>query len=145
MEWEKAEKLSEKKFRRLTGIKIKTFQKMLEILKKEEVEKEKNGGPKHKLSLENRLLMTLEYLREYRTYFHIGENYGVSESTAYKNICRIENILTRDPEFSLPGKKALLDTENQIEVILVDVTETPIERPKKNKKIITLGKRKSIH
>jgi hypothetical protein len=34
----------------------------------------------NKVSLENRLLMTLEYLREYRTYFHISRSYGLSES-----------------------------------------------------------------
>ncbi|KJV97210.1 DDE superendonuclease family protein [Orientia tsutsugamushi str. UT76] len=34
----------------------------------------------NKLNLEEQLLMDLEYLREYRTYFHIGQNYGISES-----------------------------------------------------------------
>ncbi len=33
--------------------------------------KKKTGRPR-KLSLEDQLLMTLEYSREYRTYFHIG-------------------------------------------------------------------------
>jgi hypothetical protein len=32
------------------------------------------------------LLMMLEYWREYRTYFHIGQAYGLSESAAYRNI-----------------------------------------------------------
>jgi hypothetical protein len=31
----------------------------------------------------------------------------------------------------LPGKKALLE-DNEIEIVLVDVTESPIERPQKN-------------
>jgi hypothetical protein len=37
--------------------------------------------------------MTLEYLREYRTYFHIGQSWGVNESTAYRIIRRIEDTL----------------------------------------------------
>ncbi|NEO51432.1 MAG: transposase family protein, partial [Moorea sp. SIO4A3] len=39
-----------------------------------------------KLSLENQVLMTLEYLREYRTYFHIGQHWGLNESTVYRII-----------------------------------------------------------
>ncbi|HAT3882275.1 TPA: hypothetical protein JBA38_08915 [Legionella pneumophila] len=34
--------------------------------------------------MEERLLMTLEYLREYRTYFHISCGYGLSESATKK-------------------------------------------------------------
>ncbi|MHC5927340.1 transposase family protein [Nostoc sp.] len=30
------------------------------------------------------MLMTLEYWREYRTYFHIGQSWGVNQSTAYQ-------------------------------------------------------------
>jgi hypothetical protein len=31
----------------------------------------------------------------------------------------------------LPGKKVLLESNNEYEVIQIDPTETPIERPKK--------------
>ncbi|UNF61680.1 helix-turn-helix domain-containing protein [Spiroplasma poulsonii] len=33
----------------------------------------------NKLSLENRLLMTLLYWREYQTYFHLGKSFDISE------------------------------------------------------------------
>ena len=42
-------------------------------------------GVKPKLGLSDRVLVALEYWREYRTYFHIGNSWGVSEST----VCRI--------------------------------------------------------
>ena len=45
--------------------------------------------------MEDRVLMTLEYMREYRTYFHIGASYGISESSAYRNIKWIEDILIK--------------------------------------------------
>lgn len=61
--------------------------------------------------------MTLEYLREYRTYFHIGQSYGISESSAYKAIRWIEDILIKHPDFALPGRKALLKSDNEYEVI----------------------------
>ncbi len=45
---------------------------------------------------------------------------------------RVEDILKRRADFRLPGKKRLRDSDNQLGVIVVDATETPIERPKKN-------------
>ena len=90
------------------------------------------------------VLMTLEYLREYRTYFHIGKSYGVSESYAYKIIKWVEDVLIKDGSFALPGKKALLKNEIEQEVILIDATETPIERPQKTKKFL-LRKEKTPH
>ncbi|GAX45946.1 transposase [Tolypothrix sp. NIES-4075] len=66
--------------------------------------KQKTGRPS-KLTLEDQLLMTLEYWREYRTYFHIGQSWGVNESTAYRIIRKIEDTLTKSRAFTLPGKK----------------------------------------
>jgi hypothetical protein len=79
--------------------------------------------------------MALEYIREYRTYFHIATNYGISESVAYKIIRWIEDTLIKHPDFALPGRKALLKSDMEYEVVLVDASETPIERPKKKSKI----------
>jgi hypothetical protein len=45
----------------------------------------------------------------------------------------VENVLVKSKEFSLPKKKELIN-DNEIEVILVDATESPIERPKRNYK-----------
>jgi len=125
--------LADSVFRRKTGIKKKTFMLMIVIINKVEKEKVKKklGRPK-KLSVEERLLMTLEYLREYRTYFHISQSYGVAESVCYENIRDIENLLRKSNKFNLPKRKEKLLSENSIEVFLVDATETPIERPKKN-------------
>lgn len=49
--------------------------------------------------------MALEYIREYRTYFHIGQSYGMSESNSFKIIRWVEDILIKHPDFALPGKK----------------------------------------
>ncbi|MFN8510138.1 MAG: transposase family protein [Deinococcaceae bacterium] len=81
--------------------------------------------------MEDRLLMAFEYIREYRTYFHVSQSYGVRESTAYKTIRWIEDTLIRRKEFTLPGRKALRESDMEYEVIIVDATETEIERPKK--------------
>jgi len=144
MKWNNLQKMTEVQFRRITGIKRSTFDKMIEILIIAEKNQKIKGGRPNSLCIENRLLMALEYLREYRTYAHIGASYGLSESNAFKNIKWIENIIVKSKEFSLPGKKALLDNDHEFEVILVDVTESPIERPKKNKEVIIRERKKDI-
>lgn len=87
--------------------------------------------------------MTLEYLREYRTYFHISKSYGISESGCYKAIRFVEDTLIKDGTFALPGRKALLKSDMEYEMILVDATESPIERPKKSKSITTQERKRS--
>lgn len=136
--------LEEDKFRRLTGVKRTTFEKMISILTDADAKKKAKGGRKNKLCIEDQLLMALEYIREYRTYFHTSQSYGVSESSAYKTVRWVEDTLIKHPDFSLPGRKALLKSGMEYEVVLIDATETPIERPKKNKNIITREKRKDI-
>lgn len=69
------------------------------------------GGKRHRLKLEDRLLMALEYLREYRTYFHLGQSYGMSERACYRSCRWIEDALIKSGAFSLPGKKALLKSD----------------------------------
>ena len=132
MKYENVKNLNNEKFRRLTGVKRLTFDKMLIILKEAHQKKKSKGDRKNKLQEENMILMTLEYLREYRTYFHISQSYGISESAAYKTVKWVEDTLIKHPDFALPGKKALLKSDVEYEVILMDVTESPIERPKKN-------------
>jgi len=132
MKYANVTKLSDEQFRRITGVRRKTFEKMLEILSSAEAIRRSKGGPKPKLTLEDMLLAALEYLREYRTYAHIAASYGVSESQIFRIIRRVEDTLIRDGTFSLPGRKALLTSNVEYEVVLIDVTETPIERPKKD-------------
>jgi hypothetical protein len=123
---------SDKDFRRVTGVKRQTFYAMLEILKTAHQLKKSKGGRPNKLSIEDMLLMGLEYLREYRTYISISRSYGISESNTFETIKWVENTLIKDGKFSLPGKKALLKSDMEYEVILIDATESPIQRPKKN-------------
>ena len=143
MKYPQIQVLEEDKFRRLTGVKRTTFEKMIAILNDADIKKKAKGGRKNKLCIEDQLLMALEYIREYRTYFHISQSYGVSESSAYKTVRWVEDTLIQHPDFSLPGRKALLKSDAEYEVVLIDATETPIERPKKDKSTITQAKRRS--
>lgn len=143
MKYEQIGLIDDEKFRRLTGVKRATFFKMAEILREADLKKKSRGGRKSKLSIEGQLLMSLEYLREYRTYFHISQSYGVSESTAYKTVRWIEDTLIKHPDFALPGRKALAKSDVAYEVVRIDATETPIERPKKAKALLLWEKEKA--
>ena len=144
MTYEQVKSLKSEDFKRLCGVRPETFNQMLEAVRAHSRPKQKTGRP-GKLCLEDQLLMTLEYWREYRTYFHIGQSWGVNESTAYRIIRKIEDTLTKSRTFTLPGKKRLTNSDYQVQVVIVDVTESPIERPKKNKKSSTVEKRNNIH
>lgn len=132
--YERIKKLEQDEFRRLTGVKSATFEAMVTVLKEADREKKKVGGNPHRLCIEDRLLMALEYLREYRTYFHLGQSYGLSESACWRSCRWIEDVLIKSEKFRLPGKKALLKSDMEFEVILIDAAESPIERPKKKSK-----------
>jgi hypothetical protein len=140
--YEKTKTLTDTKFKRIIGVKRYTFERMVKTLTKAFDEKHKQGGRKPKLTVENQLLLALEYWRQYGTFAELGFSYGVSETAAHYITVWVEDVLIKSGKFVLPGKKALLDEENEIEIILVDVTESPIERPKKNKETTTPAKRK---
>ena len=145
MFWNQIKTLPDKRFKRLTGVKREVFLQMVDAIKvhKEQKRKHATRGKPAKLCLEDKLLVMLMYYREYRTQEHIGMTYGISESRVCEIIQDMEDILIKDKRFHLPGKKKLLEFSPDIEVVLIDVAESPIERPKKNSDGITPVRRKS--
>ena len=140
MRYETVNKLRDEDFKRLTGVSRGVYEKMLGVLEKGM----RDFGRPPKLKRADQLLMTLMYWREYRTEFHIGVTYGVSEATVCRTIRKVEDVLMKSGEFRLPGRKALQPSDTLIEVVLVDATEQPIERPKKNKVDTTVERRSGI-
>ncbi|MDR3109894.1 MAG: transposase family protein [Planctomycetaceae bacterium] len=107
---------------------------MLGVLTAAYQECHRKGGRRPKLSVGDQLSLTLQYWREYRTMAHLAFDFGVAKSTVSDTIILVENVLIQNGTFHLPGKKALLSKENTGRKLAVDVTESPIERPKKNRK-----------
>lgn len=137
-------------FKRLSGVSRATFSVMVDALSPAIAARQKKGGPRFTWSVEDMLLMTLAYWREYRTYFHIGADYELSESQCFRTIKMIEGILIEDKRFHLKGKHAFLEKTADHKYLIVDVAESPIERPQKrgektSKNSIIQAKRNATH
>ena len=122
--------LNEKNFRRIVGVKRGTFEYLLRLLNGVKRKKHK-AGPKERLSNKNKLLLTLQYWSNYNSLLEVGNLFKVSESTACRIVKQTESMLAKTGLCKLPGKKAFLNTTE--EVVIIDVTECPIERPKRKK------------
>lgn len=144
MKYERIKNYPEVKFRQATGVSPATFNVMVEILQKEynALHKAKHGRHR-KLSIVDMLLLTLEYYKEYRTYESIAASYGLAKQNICKIVHWVEETLIKDENFALPQKKLMRDDNSIIEVIIVDSTETPIQRPKKSQKKYYSGKKKT--
>jgi len=143
MTYEQLKHLKPSAFKRRCGVQPDTFEQMTRLLRPHLDRSGKRGG-QPKLSVEDQLLLVLEYWREYRTQFHIGTSWGLSESAVCRLIRKVETLLIHSGQFSLPGKKQLYQNAERWDVLVVDVTESPIERPKKTSALTTAVRKSSI-
>jgi hypothetical protein len=146
MTYDLVENLQPGDFKRLTGVYPEIFELMVKVVSAEKAFHKKMGRPS-KLSVEEQVLMALEYWREYRTYYHIGMSRGIDETTAMRIIKKVEDILIKSGLFNLPGKKSLIQSNTpteRTEQVVVDVTEHEIERPQKNRSDIIVENKNAI-
>jgi hypothetical protein len=146
MYYQDIEEYKDSQFQRLVGVKRSLFEKMVHVVSeyKHDQKKHRSRGRPPKLSIADQVLVMLMYYREYRTFFHLGSSYGLSETQCWRVVTNIEAILIAADLFHLPGKKKLIGDKISYEVVVVDVSESPVERPKKNSVGIIRAKRKDI-
>ena len=142
-QFEKAIKLSDEQFLRAIGIDKAAFNLILERVATylENLREErpmKKRGKKSEVALTDRLLLTFTYLRHYPTFARLGMEFGISESYANKLYHQILDVLVK--VLSLKNRKHLL--ESNLQTIIIDVTEQPIERPTKGQRVYYSGKKK---
>lgn len=123
--------LKDADFKQIIGVTKETYESMLEEMRDAYAAMHQRRGRHAKLALEDILFMSLKYWRQYVTQKELAFEFEVGEATVHDWIVWTEDTLVKCGKFSLPGKKALLE-DAEIEVVLVDVTESPVERPKKN-------------
>ena len=128
--YERTMKMNRVRFKRRTGVYPETFEAMRIVVEQREQTKKKSGRPAA-LSPAEQLLLTLEFWREYRSQAHLGDDWGVHETTVLRTIERVEAALLASSQFTLPSRRALT-SETVYSAVLVDVSEVPCERPQKN-------------
>ncbi|POZ53185.1 transposase family protein [Methylovulum psychrotolerans] len=99
----------------------------------------RRGRKDSKLATEDRLLLTLYYLRHYPTLINLGAVFGISESYCHKVYSRTARMLAKIEK--LPNRKALLE-EGPSATLIIDASEQRIERPVKGQKDFYSGKKK---
>ena len=126
MNYESSKVLSDARFKRLVGVQRTTFEEMLAVVLKTAYQrKHAKGGRTPKLSLEDLLMATLQYMREYRTYEQIAADFGIHESNLIRQSQWVEATLIQNG-FTI--SKTHLSAED---TVIVDATEVKINRPKK--------------
>ena len=141
-QFEKAVKLSDEQFLRAVGIDKTAFNLILERVAThlENLREErpmKKRGRKSEVTLADRLLLTFTYMRHYPTFARLGMEFGISESYANKLYHQILDVLVK--VLSLKNRKHLLDSN--LQTIIIDATEQPIERPTKGQRAYYSGKK----
>lgn len=129
-------------FLRLFGVSVDQFAKILEktsFLWEERVLKQyKRPGRFYKLDLSEMILALLLYYRSYITQDFIGYLFGLDNSQVCRFIKRLEPILAS--VVALSKRKKL--SKQEVEYLILDATEQPIERPQKKQRLYYSGKKK---
>ena len=145
--YEKLRRLNYYDFKLITGVTKEVFEKMLDVLNRKYSEEHKYGGQPG-LSVPLRLALAVEYWREYRTIRHMANGHQIPKSVISRAILWVEDTLSESNEFKLKELQQQfgIDAEGEpkIEVVVIDVEEQPIERPKYNQKDSYSGKKNAI-
>ncbi len=144
--FEEAKLQNKADFLRDTGLSLDKFIIVIDLVTEhiKRVQKQnpnKAKGIKPSILVEDRILLTVYYLRHYPTFKNLGDIFGISESYANKIYHYILNILVQ--ELHVTGSKELLNKD--LDTIVIDVTEQQIERPVKNQKKYYSGKKKTYN
>ena len=126
MNYEASKQLSDIRFKRLVSVQCTTFEEILDVLKRAYQLKHAKGGRKPKLSLDDLLMATLQYMREYHTYEQLATAFGINESNLIRRSQWVEETLVQNG-FTI--SKTHLSAED---TVIVDATEIKINRPKKS-------------
>lgn len=135
MAYSELQGLSDGEFKRLCGVSRSTFAEMIEVVHPHLERRGRRGG-QAKLSVEDQLLVALEYWREYRSQFHIGVGWRLHETTVGRIIRKVEDLLIECGKFRLPSQRQLYQPGWEWKVLVVDAGEMEIERPKKTETLL---------
>ena len=104
MKYERAWQLNQAQFRRRTGVDPETFAELEVVLHGRDANTGKSGRPPA-LPVGAQRLLTLEFWREDRTYFHLGQGWGLHETTVLRTVVRVEDALLQSGRFPCRGRR----------------------------------------
>lgn len=129
-------------FNRLFGVSVEQFQYILLKIEPawqtQVINRYKRPGRAYKCELSDMLLMLLLYYRSYMTQILIGYWFDLDDSRVCRIIQKLEPLLAK--EMAITKTKHL--SQEEVESLIFDATEQPIERPKKNQQRFYSGKKK---
>ncbi|HEW0194775.1 TPA: transposase, partial [Streptococcus pneumoniae] len=133
---EASKQLTDARFKRLVGVQRTTFEEILAVLKTAYQLKHAKGGRKPKLSLEDLLMATLQYVREYRTYEQIAADFGIHESnfirrSQWVEVTLVQSGVTISRTLVQSGVTISRTPLSSEDTVMIDATEVQINRPKK--------------
>ena len=132
---ERIAKMPVKKYKEIFGVEKYVFDRLLRLLEVADAyQRKSNAGRKGRLSVLDKLVITLMYWREYRTYRHIAFDYGVGKTQIGDAVIWVENTIIASGICNLKSARELRDNPSKIKIAIVDVTEQEIERPKRGSK-----------
>ena len=135
-------RFSNELFLRTVGLSRECVEVLVEKIRtKVDEEKEKRPltkrGLKGIFTIEDKILVTLYYLRHYPTLESLAGIFSISKSYVHTIYHKYSSIMVKI--FHVEGAKSL--NPETLTTVLMDVTEQPIERPKKGQKEYYSGKK----
>ena len=132
---ERIANMSANKYKEIFGIEKHVFDRILRLLEiADTYQRKNNAGRKSQLSILDKLVIALQYWREYRTYRHIAFDYGVGKSVIGETVLWVENTIIASGLCNLKSARELRENISKIRIAVVDVTEQEIERPKRGRR-----------
>lgn len=132
---ERIGKMQVSKYKEIFGVEKHVFDRILRLLEiADAYQRKSTAGRKARLSVLDKLVITLQYWREYRTYRHIAFDYDVGKTQIGDAVIWVENTIIASGLCNLKSTRELRENTSKIEIAIVDVTEQEIERPKKGSK-----------
>lgn len=129
-------------FNRLFGVSVHQFEEIVSRVEpawqKRVIDSYKRPGRDYKLDVSDMVLMLLLYYRSYITQIFVGYLFDIDDSRVCRILQKLEPILAK--EMAITKIKKL--SQEEVESLIIDATEQPIERPSRNQKSYYSGKKK---